>query len=683
VAGKLKEAVEALLPEPSEAEWLVARLAPLVGIADPEAAKPERAELFAAWRRFVEAIAASHPLVLVVEDLHWADPAMLEFLEHLGDRSSGLPLLVVATARPELLERRPGWGEGGGSTSTIRLGSLTDAQTARLVAALVGRSVLPAAVQALLLERAGGNPLYTEEFARLLADRGLLADGRLAAAPEIPVPETVHGLIAARLDTLAPTARAILHDAAVVGRVFWSGAAAVMGGAGEDTVQAGLRELERKRLVRRADTSSVRHQDEFVFWHALVRDVAYAQIPRAGRARRHRTAAEWLETVAGERVADLAEVVAHHYGQALAYARAAGEPEARIAALVEATRRFLVLAGDRASNLDLDRARAWYRQAVDLSPPGHPQRPHLLARAGRVAFQSGELTEAAAAYEEAIAGLREQDDVRGLGAAMGRLATVRWDQGDTRGATAVLTEAIELLEREPPSPELCSAYEGMAGDRVMSGHAKEALDWADKALALADDLGGLPDVRPRVLDVRGMARCDLGDFGGMDDLRAALALGLELGSGYDTAVIYNNLAEPVWLVDAQRPPSPSAGRASTSPSGVGSASSPCGCGARRSGPCSTSAAGTRRWPWPARRSPGTTPTAATTWRSGASVTRPWCASCGASWPPPAPWRPRPCPKPGRSTTSSSSCPPSSTPPWSSRRAATGPPRSPWPRRRPS
>jgi predicted ATPase len=388
----------------------------------------------------------------VVEDLHWADPAMLEFLEHLADRSTGLPLLVVATARPELLERQPGWGDGGGNASTIRLGSLTDAQTARLVAALAGRSVLPARVRALLLERAGGNPLYAEEFVRLLADRGLLGDGQVAGAPEVPVPETVHGLIAARLDTPAPAARALLHDAAVVGRVFWSGAVAVMGGSGEDEVQAGLRELEHRRLVHRAATSSVRYQDEFAFWHALVRDVAYAQIPRAGRARRHRAAAEWLETVAGERVADLAEVLAHHYGQALAYARAAGEAEPQILELTEAARRFLVLAGDRASNLDLDRAGSWYRQALDLSPPGHPRRPGLLARAGRVAFQAGELAEAAAAYEAAIAGLREQGDVRGLGAAMGRLATVRWNQGDTRGATAVLTEAIELLEREPPSP---------------------------------------------------------------------------------------------------------------------------------------------------------------------------------------------------------------------------------------
>ena len=549
VAGKLRAAVEALLPEAPEAEWLRARLAPLVGIADPEAVRPERAELFAAWRRFVEAMAGDHPLVLVVEDLHWADPAMLEFLEHLGDRSTGLPLLVVATARPELLERQPGWGDDRRNAITIRLGSLTDAQTATLVAALAGRSVLPAPLRALLLERAGGNPLYAEEFVRLLADRGLLGDGQAAGAPEIPLPETVHGLIAARLDTPAPAARAVLHDAAVVGRVFWSGAVAVMGGAGEEKVQAGLWELEQRQLVHRAATSSVRHQDEFAFWHALVRDVAYAQIPRAGRARRHRAAAAWLETVAGERVADLAEVVAHHYGQALAYARAAGEPEAQLVELAEVARRFLVLAGDRASNLDLDRAGAYYRQALDLSPPGHPQRPGLLARAGRVAFQAGERAEAAAAYEEAIAGLREQGDAHGLGAAMGRLATVRWNQGDTRGATAVLTEAIELLEREPPSPELCAAYEGMAGDRVLSGHAKEALEWADKALALADQLGGLPELRPRVLDARGMARCDLGDLGGMDDLRAALALGLELGSGYDTAVIYNNLAEPVWLVD--------------------------------------------------------------------------------------------------------------------------------------
>ena len=558
VTGKLRTAVDTLLPDPPEREWLRARLAPLLGIAGPDAVKAERDELFAAWRRFVEAMATDHPLVLVVEDLHWADPAMLEFLQHLVERSAGLPLLIVATARPELLERHPGWGDGTPAATRIPLGALPDLEVARLVAALVGRAMLPVGVQALLLERAGGNPLYAEEFARLLADQGLVADGEVAAVPDIPVPETVQGLIAARLDTLAPEVRALVQDAAVIGRVFWPGAVAAMDGSdgvdgdGGQAVHAALAELERKQLVQRTQTSSVQHQDEYVFWHALVRDVAYAQIPRAGRARRHQAVAEWVEAVAGERVGDLAEVVAHHYGQALAYARAANEPQARIDKLVEPTRRFLILAGDRTINLDLDRARAYYRQAVELGQPRDPERPHLLVRTGRVAFQSGDYPEAVAVYEEAIADLRASGDLQGLGATLGRLATVLWNQGDTRRANAVLTEAIQLLEREPAGPELVSAYVRMAGDRVVSGHASEALDWADKALALADELGGLPRIRPRALDVRGMARCDLGDFGGMDDLRAGLALGLELGSGYDTAVLYNNLAEPVWLVEGPR-----------------------------------------------------------------------------------------------------------------------------------
>jgi class 3 adenylate cyclase/tetratricopeptide (TPR) repeat protein len=552
VSGKLQAAVEALLPDPSEREWLRARLAPLLGIADPDAVKLERAELFAAWRRLIEAMAAPHPVVLAVEDLHWADPAMLEFLEHLVATSTGLPLLIVATARPELLERHPGWGDDIPAATRIPLGALSDLETAQLVAALVGRSVLPVGVQALLLERAAGNPLYAEEFARLLADQGLMVEDGVAAVPEIPVPETVQGLIAARLDALTPEARALVQNAAVVGRVFWPGAVAAMDGTGTDdeAVQAGLAELEHKQLVQRARTTSVQHQDEYVFWHALVRDVAYAQIPRAGRARRHQAVAEWVEEVAGERVGDLAEVVAHHYGQALTYARAAREPQARIDQLIEPTRRFLILAGDRTINLDLDRARAYYRQAVELGQPRDPERPHLLVRTGRVAFQSGDYPEAVAVYEEAIADMRASGDLPGLGATLSRLATVYWNQGDTRRAKAVLTEAIELLEREPPGPELVSAYVSMAGDRVIAGHAGDALEWADKALALADELGGLPRVRPRILDARGMARCDLGDFlGGMDDLRSGLALGLELGSGYDTAVIYNNLAEPVWLVE--------------------------------------------------------------------------------------------------------------------------------------
>ena len=558
MTGKLRAALDSLLPDPPEREWLRARLAPLLGIAGPDAVKAERDELFAAWRRFVEAMASDHPLVLVVEDLHWADPAMLEFLQHLVERSADLPLLIVATARPELLERHPGWGDG---TPAARPGSPWGrSPTSRWRGwwpPWWAGPCCPSGSRPCCWSGPAATPCTPRSSRACSPTRAWWPTDQVARGriPDIPVPETVHGLIAARLDALAPEVRALVQDAAVIGRVFWPGAVAAMDGGdrdGGEAVQAALAELERKQLVQRTRTSSVQHQDEYVFWHALVRDVAYAQIPRAGRARRHQAVAEWVEAVAGERVGDLAEVVAHHYRQALAYARAANEPQARIDKLVEPTRRFLVLAGDRTINLDLDRARAYYRQAVELGQPRDPERPHLLVRTGRVAFQSGDYPEAVAVYEEAIADLRASGDLQGLGATLGRLATVLWNQGDTRRADAVLTEAIELLEREPPGPELVSAYVRMAGDRVVSGHASEALDWADKALALADELGGLPRIRPRALDVRGMARCDLGDFGGMDDLRAGLALGLELGSGYDTAVLYNNLAEPVWLVEGPR-----------------------------------------------------------------------------------------------------------------------------------
>ena len=211
-----------------------------------------------------------------------------------------------------------------------------------------------------------------------------------------------------------------------------------------------------------------------------------------------------------------------------------------------------------------------------------------------MAFQSGDYPEAVAVYEEAIADLRRHGDLQVLGATLGGWPPSSGTRATPRRANAVLTEAIELLEREPPGPELVSAYVRMAGDRVVSGHASEALDWADKALTLADELGGLPRVRPRAMDARGMARCDLGDFGGMDDLRSGLALGLELGSGYDTAVLYNNLAEPVWLVEGPTPPWRSARTGSTSPSGGGLSEAAMWLRASTVGPLLDWAAGRRR-----------------------------------------------------------------------------------------
>jgi tetratricopeptide (TPR) repeat protein len=554
VAAKLDAALQRLVGRASEREWLRARLAPLVGLGTVGGPSADQAEFFAAWRRVIEAMAARGPLVLVVEDLHWADRGLLQFLNDLLDSSAGIALLVIAAARPDLLDRQPQWGEGKPNASSIVLSPLSDTDTAALIAALLGQPVLPPEVQALLLERAGGNPLYAEEFARLLTDRGLLVrDGhtvRLFPDQEIPSPETVQALIAARLDALLPERKALVQDAAVVGKVFWSGALAAMGNSDEPTLQAGLEELERKELIRPASVSSVAGQTEYAFWHAVVRDVAYAQIPRAGRLRGHQAAAEWLEQLAGERLADRAEIIAHHYSQAVAMAQATDQPEARLAELKERARRILVLAGNRTLALDVARSRAYYKQALALCPADHSERPRIVVGMARAAFQAGRVEEAARAYEEAIAGFARHGDVRGRGEALNRLCTVLWNQGETRRSRAILLHAIDLLEHEEPSPELCLSYTQMAADRVLSGYSQEALPWADKALALAEQLGGLPDVTVQTLDYRGMARCDLGDFGGLDDLRQALQLAHEIEAGNDAALLYNSLAGPLWLTDS-------------------------------------------------------------------------------------------------------------------------------------
>src|SRR6185436_20559024 len=182
--------------------------------------------------------------------------------------------LVLCTARPELYERHATFGANARNAHRINLAPLTDDETARLLSMLLERAVLPAETQQALLGRAGGNPLYAEEFVRLLADRGELAG-------ETEVPDSVQALIAARLDTLSPERKSLLQDAAVIGKVFWVGALAEIGGRNPGELELALHELARKELVRPARTSSMEGESEYSFWHLLVRDVAYGQIPRA------------------------------------------------------------------------------------------------------------------------------------------------------------------------------------------------------------------------------------------------------------------------------------------------------------------------------------------------------------------------------------------------------------------
>ncbi len=532
---KLSAAVSGFFPETDEATWLEARLSPLVGADGESRTSASRDESFTAWRRLLEEMAARRPCVLVVEDLHWADDALLDFLEHLLDWSGPVPLLLLCTARPELFERRPAWGGGKRNATTISLSPLTEEDASRLLQVLLERSVLPAETQTLLLERTGGNPLYAEQFARMLAEREDIED--------IAVPETVHALVAARLDTLRSELKSLLHDAAVVGRVFWLGAVTTIGDRERETVRRDLNELVRREFVRPVRISSIEGEDELSFWHALVRDVAYQQIPRAPRAEKHVAAARWVEELAGERLEDHAGTLAYHYGEALDLARATGvEPTEVAERLFEA----LLRAGDRAAQLDMAAAECYFRRAVELASDRRTDRTTALARLAYALLTRGALEEAIASYEEAIPVLLEADEVA-AGVALSQLSSAAWAVGDSEGTRDAAARSIEVLSHHP-GPELVRAYASAALTAAIGGRYDEAQPLLDTGLGLAEELG-VEDI-VTLLHARASTRGYQGDARCVDDMREARDLALRLGLGRDAAISMNNLGDSeAWYVD--------------------------------------------------------------------------------------------------------------------------------------
>jgi len=550
-AEKLRLAVASVVEEESEREWIRSRLEPLVGLGE-EAETAEREESFTAWQSFLEAIASRSAFVLVIEDLHWADPAMLVFIEHLADWASGVPLFVLCTARPELYERDSAWGGGKRNHTAVSLGPLSADETARLIAALLERAVLPAATQSALLARAGGNPLYAEEFIRMLVDRGVLV--QRGAAWEftedeegIPVPETVHALIAARLDTLSPRRKALLQDAAVIGKVFWAGALAELGGLGPRDVREDLHELARKELLRPARRPSIDGETEYAFWHVLIRDVAYGQIPRAARAAKHRAAASWIERIAGERVADSAELIAHHYEQALEFARAAGTDTGDLEAQA---RRFLILAAERALRLDVAKAWIFFERAFALTRPGDPDRLRILLFGGRLSI-SGFMPDSPS--DELL--LQARDEARSVGSAEGEaealawLSRLAWAHGENARQFELLDEASRVLEGRPRGRELALVLARKLSALGLAGYSADTLAESEQAFPVIQEFGSEHDLAV-AFQMRGQARVDLGDVtGGIEDAREGLRVALEGAPAGFAAAAHVNLGDHVWFTE--------------------------------------------------------------------------------------------------------------------------------------
>jgi tetratricopeptide (TPR) repeat protein len=287
-------------------------------------------------------------------------------------------------------------------------------------------------------------------------------------------------------------------------------------------------------------------EDEFAFTHGLIRDVAYGQIPRAGRATRHLAIARWLEGTAGDRLEDRAELLAHHMTEALRLAIASGAPE-DVDALTQDARRFLLLAGQRQMSIDVPQAATYYRRALELTPVGDPQRPTLLRKGTEFAWRAGkvDVDEAIRSYQEAMDEAVANGDELEAAYCMRRLYFQMGFRGDTDAARKLLDRGIDLLEHvEGETPELLAElYACRAEDEMFSGRTKGSLEWAERALALPHS----PSVDMMALHIRGNGRCELGDLAGMDDLWEALHLAEASGNGVDLAQSYSYLNEWVGL----------------------------------------------------------------------------------------------------------------------------------------
>jgi hypothetical protein len=310
-------------------------------------------------------------------------------------------------------------------------------------------------------------------------------------------------------------------------------------------VEQALHELLRKELVRPSRTSTMEGESEYAFWHALVRDVAYGQTARSDRARRHRAAAGWLEEKAGERVEDLAEVLAHHYLQALELTEAAGNGNTA-GDLAVSARRYLALAGERALGLDTERAEDLLRQALALCGEDDPERPRLMTRFAHAVLFRGRPGEAGETLDQALALLRAAGDREATAQALMLRSETAKGNAEAEHLDYA-REAVALLEAGAPSAALVDAQAQLSSSLHITGALAESVAAADRALELAEQLG-LP-IPARALATRGVCDAFLGDRTGLDEMDTALQLLLEQGAGGEVARLMNHYAIVRYVLD--------------------------------------------------------------------------------------------------------------------------------------
>jgi tetratricopeptide (TPR) repeat protein len=522
---KLSASVAELITDPEERRWIEPRLAHLLGL---EAAPPgDREELFSAWRTFFERIAEEQgTTVMVFEDLQWADPGLLDFIESMLEWSKNYPILIITLARPELADRRAGWGSEQRSFTALHLEPLPDPMVADLVEGFV-RGIAPESVER-IVARAEGVPLYAVETVRMLADRGILeahddAYELVGEVGELEIPETLHALIAARLDALAPEQRALLQDASVVGMSFTIEGLSAVAGEDPQRMEQRLRELVRKEFLELELDARSPERGQYTFLQALIKEVAYSTLSKADRRSRHLATAHHLEGLADE---ELAAVVATHYVEAF---RASPEgPEAD--ALAARARDWLSQAAQRALSLGSpEQALGYVELALDVTPKG-AERASLLETGGKAAAMAAHFVRAESMFDEAIAVYSDLGDVASAGRATAGLYEVLGPLDRRAEAAERMERALDALGEAGDEHETARLYAQIAQAHVLTGSPELALSWAERALAIAERIHS-NEVMLMGLDAKHQALFNIGRHREAAILAdGALALADEVGS---------------------------------------------------------------------------------------------------------------------------------------------------------
>jgi class 3 adenylate cyclase/tetratricopeptide (TPR) repeat protein len=546
--AKLQACLAEYVPDAEERRWIEPRLAQLLALDDH--AIQERQDLFGAWRLFFERLAAQAPTVLLFEDMQWADTSLLDFIEYLMEWSRSHALYVITLARPELLEHHPTWGAGKRNFTSVFLEALPAGAMEQLLDGLVPG--LPDELREQILERAEGVPLYAVETVRMLLDRGLLERQggvyRLTGPVEdLAVPQSLHGLISARLDGLRPEARRALQDAAVLGKTFTLESLAAISAVPADQLGPVLVELVRKEVLSVQMDPRSPERGQYGFLQDLVKRVAYETLSKRDRKEKHLAVAAWFEGSWGGEERDVVEVVASHYLEA--FNLAPNDPDAGV--VKEQAADVLFRAGERAASLAANaEAERHFQKAAELVAAPRRQ-AELLDHAGAAAWKTGRADAASQHWERSIAIYESEGNPHAaarVSADLGRMEATRGhiDQGLER-----MERAYSVLADDPPDADLAVLAESLGGLHIFVGNSERAMLLNERALDISEALW-LPEVLSRALNTKAMLQSTRHAEEALALYAHALKLALDNGLHATTFRAYNNLADEYTRRDRYR-----------------------------------------------------------------------------------------------------------------------------------